>query len=620
MAQNGVEEMDQAAEERLLAEEMDTNESTENQKNYQKLLDYGINVKVADELQKMCNQDIKLDHDDLDERALDALKEFNPDDGVAVLKQFSETCLDHVANKSAFLCGMMKTYRQNKKQGSSAATAKGPDEQKLKEILDRTGYSLDVTTGQRKYGGPPPDTNDETPPGPGHEVFVGKIPKDVFEDELIPLFEECGKIWDLRLMMDPMTGFNRGYCFVTYCEKAGAQEAVSKLENHAIKDGKHIKVNISVANQRLFVGNIPKSKTREEIFSEFSKTTEGLSQVIIYRSAEKENQKNRGFAFLEYDSHKSASAAKRKLGSGRIKVWGCDIIVDWADPIDEPDDATMSKVKVLYVRNLTSDVTEDLLKEKFGEYGKIERAKKIKDYGFIHYEERDDAIKAQEAMNGQKLGKQEIEVSMAKPPTENKKKEQRKREQERRQMFMAVGRGGPFGYDDYWGPPMRPPMHPRGGMRRPGPPMPPRPYDYYDDYYGYDEFYDYGYHPGQRGGRGGRGGPPPPMRGRGGGPPRGGGPRGGIIPRGARGAMRGPRGAMRARGGGPPPKPVPQFRGGKRKAGNEIGQAQTKRRNTQDNWGAQPIAQQPLDQSGSYGGGGYNDAQWYQDSYGQNWG
>lgn len=74
--------------------------------------------------------------------------------------------------------------------------------------------------------------------------------------------------------------------------------------------------------------------------------TEGLIDVIVYRSADKENQKNRGFAFLEYDSHKSASTAKRKVGNGRIKVWGCDIIVDWADPIEEPDSNTMDKVSI----------------------------------------------------------------------------------------------------------------------------------------------------------------------------------------------------------------------------------------------------------------------------------
>ena len=75
------------------------------------------------------------------------------------------------------------------------------------------------------------------------------------------------------------------------------------------------------------------------------KLSEGLLDCIIYRSAEKETQKNRGFAFLEYDSHKSASNAKRKLGMGRAKVWGCDIIVDWADPMEEPDDETMQKVR-----------------------------------------------------------------------------------------------------------------------------------------------------------------------------------------------------------------------------------------------------------------------------------
>jgi hypothetical protein len=27
-----------------------------------------------------------------------------------------------------------------------------------------------------------------------------------------------------------------------------------------------------------------------------------------------------------------------------VQVWGCDIIVDWADPQEEPDEQTMSKV------------------------------------------------------------------------------------------------------------------------------------------------------------------------------------------------------------------------------------------------------------------------------------
>ena len=42
------------------------------------------------------------------------------------------------------------------------------------------------------------------------------------------------------------------------------------------------------------------------------------------------------------------------------------MFVDWADPQEEPDEDTMSRVKILYCRNLTSAVTEADLKALFG--------------------------------------------------------------------------------------------------------------------------------------------------------------------------------------------------------------------------------------------------------------
>ena len=30
-------------------------------------------------------------------------------------------------------------------------------------------------------------------------------------------------------MMDPSTGLSRGFCFVTFCEKGGAEEAVKQV-------------------------------------------------------------------------------------------------------------------------------------------------------------------------------------------------------------------------------------------------------------------------------------------------------------------------------------------------------------------------------------------------------
>lgn len=68
-------------------------------------------------------------------------------------------------------------------------------------------------------------------------MFCGKIPKELYEDELIPLFEKCGDVWDLRLMMDPLTGQNRGYAFVTFTSRAGADEAVATVSSSGSTQG-----------------------------------------------------------------------------------------------------------------------------------------------------------------------------------------------------------------------------------------------------------------------------------------------------------------------------------------------------------------------------------------------
>uniref|UniRef100_A0A8P4KDE3 Heterogeneous nuclear ribonucleoprotein Q acidic domain-containing protein n=1 Tax=Dicentrarchus labrax TaxID=13489 RepID=A0A8P4KDE3_DICLA len=180
--------------------------TTTHTENYQTLIDAGLPQKVAESLDNIFQTGL-VAYVDLDERAIDALREFNEEGALTVLQQFKESDLSHVQNKSAFLCGVMKTYRQREKQGSKVQeSTKGPDEAKIKSLLERTGYTLDVTTGQRKYGGPPPeDVFKGTQPGIGTEVFVGKIPRDLYEDELVPLFESAGPIWDLRLMMDPLS-------------------------------------------------------------------------------------------------------------------------------------------------------------------------------------------------------------------------------------------------------------------------------------------------------------------------------------------------------------------------------------------------------------------------------
>lgn len=56
----------------------------------------------------------------------------------------------------------------------------------------------------------------------------------------------------------------------------------SQCDNYEIRPGKHLGVCISVANNRLFVGSIPKNKTKENILEEFSKVTgKGLHNKFV---------------------------------------------------------------------------------------------------------------------------------------------------------------------------------------------------------------------------------------------------------------------------------------------------------------------------------------------------
>jgi len=70
---------------------------------------------------------------------------------------------------------------------------------------------------------------------------------------------------------------------------------------------------------------------------------EGVIDAIVYPSIT-DKTKNRGFAFVEFESHRAAAIARRKLIPGHVLLWGQPIAVDWAEPEPEVDEDVMSKV------------------------------------------------------------------------------------------------------------------------------------------------------------------------------------------------------------------------------------------------------------------------------------
>ena len=176
-----------------------------------------------------------------------------------------------VAEESAKRAASMQEPSSQAERDSESPTdgvTGQPNEEALRALMKRTGCPIQQSNGQRRFG-PPPDYQGTVPPR-GCEVFVGKLPRDVYEDELVPIFETVGKIYEVRLMMD-FDGKNRGYAFVVYTAKKDAQASIKKLNNYEIRRGKMIGVCSSVDNCRLFVGGIPKKVKKDEIMEEISK-------------------------------------------------------------------------------------------------------------------------------------------------------------------------------------------------------------------------------------------------------------------------------------------------------------------------------------------------------------
>jgi len=72
--------------------------------------------------------------DEVDKRALDGLRGLPAEAGLAVLTELKGSSLQSVSNKSAYMCGIMKSHRQKAAAGlvTESTRRPGPDEAKLK--------------------------------------------------------------------------------------------------------------------------------------------------------------------------------------------------------------------------------------------------------------------------------------------------------------------------------------------------------------------------------------------------------------------------------------------------------------------------------------------------------
>lgn len=73
---------------------------------------------------------------------------------------------------------------------------------------------------------------------PSKVVYVGSIPYDQTEEQLLEVFKSVGNVFNIRLVLDRDTGKSKGFAFVEYHDVETAASAVRNLNNYPVANRK----------------------------------------------------------------------------------------------------------------------------------------------------------------------------------------------------------------------------------------------------------------------------------------------------------------------------------------------------------------------------------------------
>lgn len=184
------------------------------------------------------------------------------------------------------------------------------------------------------------------------KLFVGQIPREMDEENLVPYFAEFGPIVELTVIRDRITKSHKGCAFVTYLEDQSAHRAIEQLHDK-IKLGSAINpLQVRIAEcqvekeNKLFIGMLPKTVNEEELHDMFVNFGD-LREVHIIRGPE---GSSKGCAFVKLVDREAALVAIEEMNNKIPEGSTRPLVVKFADTkkhgkkIDSNDDFIIDKM------------------------------------------------------------------------------------------------------------------------------------------------------------------------------------------------------------------------------------------------------------------------------------
>ncbi|KAL1212207.1 Polyadenylate-binding protein 4 [Cardamine amara subsp. amara] len=269
-------------------------------------------------------------------------------------------------------------------------------------------------------------------------LYVGDLDFNVTDSQLYDYFTEVCQVVSVRVCRDAATNTSLGYGYVNYSNTEDAEEAMRRL-NYTHINGKMIRITYSSRDSsarrsgigNLFIKNLDKSVDNKTLHEAFSV----CGTIVSCKVATDHMGQSKGYGFVQFDTEDSAKVAIEKM-NGKVLNDKQIFVGPFLRKEERESAADKMKFTNVYVKNLSETTSDDELKTTFGQYGNISSAVVMRDgdgnsrcFGFVNFENPEDAARAVDALNGKKFDDKEWYVGKAQKKSERELELSRRYEQ-----------------------------------------------------------------------------------------------------------------------------------------------------------------------------------------------
>ncbi|XP_047325343.1 polyadenylate-binding protein 2-like [Impatiens glandulifera] len=258
-------------------------------------------------------------------------------------------------------------------------------------------------------------------------LYVGDLDMNVTDSQLYDLFNQVGQVVSVRVCRDLSTRFSLGYGYVNYSSASDAAKAIERL-NFTPLGGKSIRIMHShrdpsgrkSGTANIFIKNLDKAIDNKSLHDTFAP----FGNILSCKIATDSSGNSKGYGFVQFESDEAAQKAIEQLNG--MLLDDKQVYVGYFVRKQEREIViSQTKFNNVYVKNLSDVTTDEDLMKTFSEYGAITSAVVMRDgngkskcFGFVNFENPDDAAKSVDGLNGKTFEDKEWYVGKAQKKSE----------------------------------------------------------------------------------------------------------------------------------------------------------------------------------------------------------